>query len=88
MSRRKSTLAAGDDDGVVRLYDVRAIGKIGEYKTPDQEVVRSLAFSRSGRLLFVAYKTNTIMLWDVLTEKQVTKLPDEHKKSVTSLGID
>ena len=80
-------MAAGDDDGVIRLYDTRAIGKIGEYKAADQEVVKSITFSRSGRLLFAAYKSNTIKVWDTLTEKFITNLPEVHKKQVTSLGM-
>ena len=60
-------MASGDDDGVIRLLDLRAIGKVGEYKVEDQEVVKSLAFSRSGRLIITAYKGTSIVVWDVLS---------------------
>ena len=36
--------------------DIKAIGKLAEYKQDDNEEVKSLAFSRSGRLLFTIGK--------------------------------
>ena len=62
-----NTIAIGCDDSSIKLYDLRAIGKIGKYKE-DQgyESVQSLAFSNSGRILFSSYNNNNIKIWDVL----------------------
>ena len=87
MPNRETTLAAGDDDGVIRLLDIRAIGSVGEYKAKDKEVVKSMAFSKSGRILFTAYKGTGLVLWDVITEQIINEIPEAHGKQVNSLAM-
>jgi len=62
-----NTLAIGCDDSTIKLYDLRAVGKIGKFKEEGSyESVLSLAFSASGRMLFSSYANNKIKMWDVL----------------------
>jgi WD40 repeat protein len=66
-----NTIAIGCDDSSIKLYDLRALGKVGKYKEEGSyESVQSLCFSVSGRLLFSSYHNNKIKIWDILTEKK------------------
>jgi guanine nucleotide-binding protein G(I)/G(S)/G(T) subunit beta-1 len=69
MPENINTLAVGHEDGSVKIWDLRAIGKIGKFKEENFfETVQSMCYSKSGRLLFAAYNTNMIKVWDMLTE--------------------
>lgn len=39
-------------------------------------------YSKSGRLLFAAYNTNMIKVWDMLTEQKVGEMGKEHHMDV------
>jgi WD40 repeat protein len=66
-----NTLAVGCDDSSIKLYDLRAIGKVGKYNEEQGfESVQSLCFSSSGRLIFSSYYNNKIKIWDILAEKK------------------
>lgn len=39
-------------------------------------------YSKSGRLLFAAYNTNMIKVWDMLTEQKVGEMGKEHHTDV------
>jgi guanine nucleotide-binding protein G(I)/G(S)/G(T) subunit beta-1 len=83
-----NTLAIGCDDSSIKLYDLRAIGKMGKYKEESGfESVQSLAFSSSGRLLFSSYNNNKIKIWDILTEKKAGQLVGTHKDVVKSISL-
>ncbi len=83
-----NTIAIGCDDSSIKLYDLRAIGKVGKYKEEAGfESVQSLAFSNSGRLLFSSYNNNHIKVWDVLQETKVTQLKGSHKEAIKSLSL-
>jgi len=82
----KTTIVAGDDSGIIKLLDTKAIGKVAEYKQPEVEGVKALAFSASARLLFATYKSTDIFVWDTLSESISTKIDNAHRIQVTSLG--
>ena len=83
-----NTLAIGCDDSSIKLYDLRAIGKIGKYKEEQgYESVQSLAFSNSGRLLFSSYNNNKVKVWDVLQERKIAQLEGMHKEAVKSVAL-
>ena len=83
-----NTLAIGCDDSSIKLYDLRAIGKLAKYKEEaGYESVQSLAFSPSGRLLFSSYNNNNIKVWDVLQERKVSQMQGSHKEAVKSLAL-
>ena len=60
----------GSDDGTCRLFDIRTGHQLQVYHQPhgDNDVppVTSIAFSISGRLLFVGYTNGDCYVWDTL----------------------
>jgi len=46
----------------------------------------SLAFSASGRMLFVSYTDGHVVIWDTLKAERKGELKD-HEKRVTSIGV-
>jgi WD40 repeat protein len=74
MPENINTLAVGYEDHSIKIWDLRALGKVGKFKdatTTSYDSVKSLCFSKSGRLLFAAYNNNCIKVWDLLTELKV-----------------
>ena len=65
------TIAVGGHDSSIKLFDLRAISKVGKYKDDSNDSVESVDFSNSGRLLFASYSNSKIKVWDVLTEQRV-----------------
>lgn len=60
-----STFAAGSDDSFIRLFDLRMGKEIHKYQDPNSHnPVRSIEFSRSGRLIFGATSSHTLKVWD------------------------
>ena len=60
-----STFAAGSDDSFIRLFDLRMGKEIHKYQDPNNHnPVRSIEFSKSGRLIFGATSSNTLKVWD------------------------
>ena len=63
------TVAAGHENSSVKLYDIRALSPVAEFKEQNTfQNVTSLAFSPSGRILFTSYAHSSILVWDVLKE--------------------
>jgi len=63
-----TTLAAGSEDSIIRLYDLRAFKELGAYpKEKDYQSINSIAFSKSGQILFASSaNSHTIHMWDIL----------------------
>lgn len=67
------TLAAGSEEGIIRLYDMRAFGILGEYGKKEEKSnnstsnsINSICFSKSGQLLFSSSNNfNTINYWNI-----------------------
>lgn len=57
MPENVNTLAVGYENASIEIWDLRALGKVGNLVENDDkyESVQSLAFSKSGRLLFASY---------------------------------
>ena len=60
MPENINTIAVGYEDSSIKLWDLRALGKVGDLDAQCYDSVKSLQFSKSGRLLFAAYNTNKI----------------------------
>ena len=69
MSENVNTIAVGYENASIEIWDLRALGKVGNLMENDErfESVQSLAFSKSGRLLFSSYNMS-IKIWDLLNE--------------------
>lgn len=73
MPENVNTLAVGYDDVKILMLDLRASNAVAELD-PSGNVtgsVRSMCFSKSGRLLFSAYDSDQIQVWDVCNEQSV-----------------
>jgi len=83
--------ATGSDDATCRLFDIRADQEIGMY-SHDNIIcgITSVAFSRSGRLLFGGYDDFNCNIWDVLRQdrcaSQIGVLAG-HDNRVSCLGV-
>ena len=83
-----NTIAVGCDDSSIKLYDLRAVGKVGKYQEEQGfESVQSLVFSNSGRFLFSSYFNNKIKVWDTLTETKVSEMTGTHKDAIKGLSV-
>ena len=65
------TLAAGDLDGTVRLWDVATRRQLGSPLTSPTGTVQSVAFSPDGKTLASGSADGTVRLWDVATRRQL-----------------
>ena len=69
-----SILAAGADDGTIRLWRVtaQALGPAGVLAAGGHIGVYSIAFRPTGTILAAATANGTIQLWDVAARRQAT----------------
>ena len=65
------TLASGQRDGTVRLWDVATRRQIGGPLTGHTGVGHSVAFSPDGKTLASGSADGTVRLWDVATHRQI-----------------
>jgi transcriptional regulator with XRE-family HTH domain len=68
-----TTLATGNADGTVRLWDVATRRQIAALAGPTGGV-NSVAFSRDGTTLATGNADGTVRLWDVATRRQIAAL--------------
>ena len=66
----------GSDDATCRLFDIRADQEIGMY-SHDNIIcgITSVAFSKSGRLLFGGYDDFNCNVWDTLKQDRAGNSP-------------
>ncbi|OVA18693.1 G-protein [Macleaya cordata] len=84
----------GSDDGTCRLFDIRTGHELQVYHQQHGDdsvpVVTSIAFSISGRLLFVGYSNGDCYVWDTLLAKVVLNLgslQNSHNGRISCLGL-
>ena len=80
-------LAAGDEQGRVRLWAVDPPQFLGEMKEHDQGAVYGLSFSPDGRLLAEGVAKLLIRVWDVKDRRMIRELKG-HDNTVTTLAFD
>lgn len=79
--------ATGSDDSTCRLFDLRADQELAMYSSFKIVCgVTSLAFSKSGRLLFAGYDNFNCNIWDTLKIK-LTGVLDGPKNHFSCLDI-
>eukprot|EP01104_Vermistella_antarctica_P021025 TRINITY_DN926_c4_g1_i1.p1 TRINITY_DN926_c4_g1~~TRINITY_DN926_c4_g1_i1.p1 ORF type:complete len:332 (+),score=81.08 TRINITY_DN926_c4_g1_i1:356-1351(+) len=82
-----NAFASASDDATCRLYDIRAMQQVQEYKNPKITTpATSLAFSKSGRLMFVGYHNSICEVWDTLQGKVVFGL-EGHQSRVSGVAV-
>ena len=90
MQENINTIAVGYENSSIEIWDLRALGKVGKLDETDEkyESVQSLAFSKSGRLLFASYN-NSIKIWDLLSESKVGSFGDNvHNEVIKSISMN
>jgi len=81
--------ATGSDDTSCRVFDIRACAQVVEFKNENVLCgITSVAFSRSGRVLFAGYDDYNCLGWDVLgaSDKHCYQLQG-HENRVSCLGM-
>jgi guanine nucleotide-binding protein G(I)/G(S)/G(T) subunit beta-1 len=87
------------EDGTARVWDMRSyqeVAKFGHLKQPDEqgnmpdtEGYTSIAFGKSGRLVFCGHSDSSVMAYDVLSDRTtpIFTLPQAHDSHVSCLGV-
>ena len=81
------TLASGDFEGTVRLWDVATGRQVGSPLTGHTGPVLAVAFSRDGRTLASGGDDGTVRLWDVATGRPVGGPLTGHPGAVLSVAF-
>ena len=79
-----TTLAAGNADGTIRLWDVATHRQIAALTGPGGPVT-SVAFSPDGTTLAAGNADGTVRLWDVATHRQISR-PAHRRSPAGHLG--
>jgi guanine nucleotide-binding protein G(I)/G(S)/G(T) subunit beta-1 len=91
-----NAFATCSEDGTARVWDMRSyqeVARFGQLKSPGQPVpdevgFTSIAFSKSGRLLFCGHSDRLVYAFDVLSDRTspAFSLP-AHESHVSCLGV-
>lgn len=79
--------ATGSDDSSCRLFSIKAMRQLNQYS--DDKIlcgITSVAFSKSGRVLFAGYDDYNCYAWDACSGDLVDQLMG-HENRVSSLGV-
>jgi len=85
-----NTLATGNGDSTVKLWDIRNTASLKELDSfMHSDAVSSVAFSRTGKLLAAGGLDGKVKLWDTASRREVTTptLPLSHEDDVTCLAF-
>lgn len=78
----------GSEDSTCRLFDMRSYSQLNEFQNPRIMCgITSVAFSRSGRLLFAGYDDYNCYAWDVLDSTDSVYQISKHNNRVSCLGV-
>ena len=82
-----NAFATGSDDATIRLFDIRADQEMAMY-SHDNIIcgVTSVAFSKSGRLLFGGYDDFNCNIWDSMRVERVGLIA-AHDNRVSCVGV-
>lgn len=84
------SFGTGSDDASCRIYDIRSCGEVCKFQNDNIVCgVTSVAFSKSGRILFAGYDDYNCLGWDVLGDvgaKHCLQMQG-HENRVSCLGV-
>jgi len=85
-----NAFGTGSDDSSMRLFDTRSYGEVNKFKSAKISCgITSVAFSKSGRLIFGGYDDFNTYVYDVLSDGfQAITLPTPHENRVSCLGVN
>ncbi len=84
--------ATGGEDGVCRLFDIRAEQQLMTYNGPEsletgkRSQVTGLTFTHSGRALAIGYETEAMKVWDTFHGTEITTIK-AHDERVSTLAV-
>lgn len=95
--------ATCSEDGGIHLFDLRAYNELAQFRVNlggagganntdpgvAQDVLTSLAFSKSGRLLFVGHSDGSVLAFDVMSDRPAPAftMGGAHERHISSLGV-
>jgi len=85
-----NAFGTGSDDSTCRMFDMRCYGEVNKFGHANiLSGITSVAFSRSGRLLFAGYDDFNAYCWDTLSNGNMYafQLQTPHDKRVSCLGV-
>lgn len=86
-----NAFGTGSDDSTARVFDMRCYTEVNCFGN-DKILcgITSVAFSKSGRLLFAGYDDFNAYAWDVIGDGKVHafQLPQPHENRVSCLGVN
>mmetsp|Transcript_6329 Transcript_6329/g.13231 ORF Transcript_6329/g.13231 Transcript_6329/m.13231 type:complete len:354 (-) Transcript_6329:418-1479(-) len=86
-----NAFGTGSDDSSCRLFDMRSYGEVNKFASDKITCgITSIAFSKSGRLLFAGYDDFNTNAWDTLANSSqcAFSLPQPHENRVSCLGVN
>ena len=85
-SKDSKTLASGDTDNIVRLWDIRKKRIIAIFKAHTNGII-AMAFTPDGNILATGSADGTIRFWDVNTRKTLSTFAIGHTELVRSVSF-
>lgn len=93
-----NTFATCSEDGGVHIFDMRAYNELTQYKVnlaannaPGMaaDTLTSLAFSKSGRVLFVGHSDGSVLAFDTMADRPapVFTMTGAHERHVSCMGM-
>lgn len=86
-----NAFGTGSDDSTCRLFDMRCYGEVNKFTAEHITCgITSVAFSKSGRLMFGGYDDFNTYAWDTLADpsQAAYSLPAPHENRVSCLGVN
>lgn len=86
-----NAIGTGSDDHSCRLFDMRSYGQVNVFRSDKiASGITSVAFSKSGRLLFGGYEDFNTYVWDTLSDADqcAFTMPSPHENRVSCLGVN
>eukprot|EP00455_Lapot_gusevi_P056158 TRINITY_DN925_c0_g1_i6.p1 TRINITY_DN925_c0_g1~~TRINITY_DN925_c0_g1_i6.p1 ORF type:complete len:362 (+),score=25.57 TRINITY_DN925_c0_g1_i6:163-1248(+) len=80
------SIVTASNDASCRLFDLRSNRQLNIYTMESGAAATSVAFSYSGRMLFVGYEDCECGVWDTLTG-QMAQLLQGHENRVSCVGV-